>query len=588
MKRMPPRWRCEFAFGLLAVAMVGLTVRLVLLIQEQGARAAELAERQQRRVIRVPGRMGEIFARTRNGYVLVAGSKQTPSCFADPALVPEQRIIATASELGEALELPPRDVLKSIVSRREKRFVWIKRDLLPVEADAVRSIGNPAVGVMREWRRYYPNGPLAATVLGFRHIDGGPGGGLEATLDQYLQAEAGRRVTLVDAARRPIWTIPDESRPARDGFDVFLCLDARIQGFLERAVRESVARFGIEGQTWATGVVVEPYSGRVLAMCSVPSFDPGNVDPEQLDRCANRTVSMPFEPGSAAKPLFAAAAVEAELLTYDSELFCENGVWRAPRGGTIRDHGESHGDLTLTDINVFSSNIGMGKVGLLLGNERLHATAHAYGFGRPTGIGLPGEDAGIVRELAKWNTYSTPRVPFGQEISVTQIQLAMAFSALVNGGVLLKPRVVEEIREASGEVVHRGRTEAVRRVLSERVSVQTREVLRQVVARGTGKTARLSQWSSFGKTGTAQIAGPGGYVEGAYTGTFVGGAPVSRPRLLCAISVYHPDAERGYYGSKVAAPYVKQVLERALEYLDVPSDLGTASADGAQTYLAGR
>jgi cell division protein FtsI/penicillin-binding protein 2 len=160
---------------------------------------------------------------------------------------------------------------------------------------------------------------------------------------------------------------------------------------------------------------------------------------------------------------------------------------------------------------------------------------------------------------------------------VTQLQLAMAFSALVNGGVLVKPRLVEEVRNGAGEVVYHGGTEAVRRVVSERVSAETREVLRQVVERGTGKSARLSRWSSLGKTGTAQIPGPTGYADGAYTGTFVGAAPAGRPRLLCAISVYYPDADRGYYGSKVAAPYVKQVLEQAMEHLDVPSDLGLAA-----------
>ena len=214
---MPARWRCELVFALLMAAMAALAVRLVLLIRTDGARAADLAERQQRRVTPVPGRMGEVFARTRNGYVLVAGSKEVPSCFADPGILPEERLIRTASQTAEAVGLTPQEVLQSIVSRRDKRFVWVKRDLLPTEEETVRALKLPAVGIAREWRRYYPNGPLAATVLGFRHIDGEPGGGLEAALDPYLQAESGRRVTLVDAGRRPIWTIPHEGRPARDG-----------------------------------------------------------------------------------------------------------------------------------------------------------------------------------------------------------------------------------------------------------------------------------------------------------------------------------------------------------------------------------
>jgi cell division protein FtsI/penicillin-binding protein 2 len=188
-------------------------------------------------------------------------------------------------------------------------------------------------------------------------------------------------------------------------------------------------------------------------------------------------------------------------------------------------------------------------------------------------VDLPGESPGIVRLLSKWDGYSTRRVPFGQEVSVTSLQLAMAYAAIANGGLLLKPRVVDFVNDGSGRTVWRSKREVVRRVLKESTCEETLGVLRQVVERGTGRGCRLDRWTCFGKTGTAQIAGLGGYIDGAFVGTFVGGAPAGRPEVLCLISIYWPDRSLGHYGATVAAPYVKKVLTRTLSYLDVPPDI---------------
>ncbi|MFW6132426.1 MAG: peptidoglycan D,D-transpeptidase FtsI family protein [Planctomycetota bacterium] len=573
-RRAPGTWRYDLLFGLLLAALGLLTVRLALLMRHERPRAAELARRQQQRVFHLPARPGHIFARTRGAYLVLAGSERVPSCFVDPAIVPEDEMADTAVAVARALDMHPREVMEELLARRRKRFAWIKRELSPGEAQAVRDLDLRAVGILREWRRYYPNGPLAATVLGFRRRDGAPGGGLELALASHLRASAGRRVVLADNRRRPLYASASESRAARDGRSVYLCIDVYIQRFLSQALRQSVERFGLDGKTWASGVVVDPHTGEVLAMDSVPGFDPAEVGPEDLPRTVNRAVSMPFEPGSVMKPVFAAAAVDAGVVDYATCIHCEDGRFRVPQGGTIRDHGQSYADLSVEDIVVHSSNIGMAKIGLMLGNRRLHAIARRFGLGRRTGIDLPGEDAGILRDLDKWNTYSTPRIPFGQEMSVTSLQLAMAFSALINGGEMLRPRLVDHVRSPDGEIVSRTRRTVVRRVLGEQTSAATREVLRKVVERGTGRTCKLSRWSSLGKTGTAQIPGPGGYADGAYTATFAGAAPADRPRLLCVISVYWPDQDKGYYGSKVAAPYVRRVLERSLDYLHVPSDRG--------------
>ena len=561
------------------LAVVGLCVRMCLLLRQGRAEAAHLVERQQRMVVPLPARPGSIFARAHRSYVSLAVSRQVPGVYADPLLLGDEEVAGVSVRLGELLDMNPLDVQHQILLRRDRRFAWIKRQVSSDQAAAVRAERMPAVGVTHEWRREYPNGVLASSLIGFRLRYGSAGGGLELSQDKYLRAADGKNVILVDAMRRPIRPLLDHSRMPQDGHNVFLCLDAVIQGYLEQAVADSVDRFDAR---WGTGIVADPMTGEILAMCSVPTFDPNDFNHAPSDSRINRAVSMPYEPGSVAKPIFAAAAVNEGLLTYQSRIFCENGAYYARRGGRIGDHGSRYGWLSLVDVVVRSSNIGMAKVGEKLGNVRLHAVALRFGLSGKSGIGLPGESGGILRPLQKWDGYSLRRVPFGQEISTTALQLTMAFCSLANGGELLAPRLVDHVSDAEGRVVWSGRRTVVRRVLRPDVAARTLDVLRQVVERGTGKACRLSRWTSFGKTGTAQIAGRGGYVEGAYTGTFVGGAPANSPRLICLISIYWPDKSKGYYGGKVAAPYVKEVLQRSLTYLNVPSDLS------AHAYRPGR
>jgi len=568
MAQATGRWRYNVTFGLVALAAVGLCVRLAWLVRSSDG-AAGKAWRQQRMVVPLPGRPGGIFARTRGSYVPVALSRRVPSCYVDPFLLKDEEIADVSIALGEAMSLDAVRLQESIIRRRHKRFLWIRRGLSDSQAHAVRSIRNPAVALTYEWRREYPNAPLGATVVGFRLRDGLPGGGLELSLNRHLGAADGRRVMLADAFRRPIWPVAEQSRLPRDGRSVFLCLDAVIQETLQSAVSESVRQFDAK---WGTGVVVDPQTGQVLAMCSAPSFDPSAYHSVSAWRRTNRAICTPYEPGSALKPVFAAAAVDAGLVTYQTQIDCENGIYHAQRGGRISDHGSHYGHLTLEDVVVFSSNIGMAKIGEKLGNKGQFAVAQRFGFGTRTGLALPGESPGIVRPLAKWDGYSLRRVPFGQEISVTALQLAMAFSALVNGGRLMQPQLIDHIRGVDGHVLWRSQPTVVRQVLRPSVSARALAVLGQVVERGTGKRCKLEHWTSFGKTGTAQIPGRGGYVSGAYVGSFIGGAPVSRPRALCLISIYWPNRAKGYYGAKVAAPFVREVLTRTMLYLGVPPD----------------
>jgi cell division protein FtsI/penicillin-binding protein 2 len=563
-------WRYDLFFGLLALGLLGLVGRLAWILRADGGRAHRTAWRQHQLVIKLPGRPGNIFARAGHRYVLLAGSKQVPFCYADPSMVEDAKLSDLATKAASALGMSQAQVLGLLYARRDSSFVILKRDLTDSQVRAVEALHLHPIQVDYEWQRDYPNGELAATVLGYRRRDGEPGGGLEQSWNRnVLAATDGRKVLLADASRRAIWPVPAESEPPHNGRHVFLSIDTAIQGFLQDAVRESVERFGAK---WGAGIVVQPYTGQILAMCSSPTFNPNEYGQYDQELVTNKTLCVPFEPGSVLKPIFAAAVVDLGAMTYNTPIFCENGTYIAARGGRISDHGASYGTLSLTDVVVFSSNIGMAKVGEKLGNRALYATAEKFGFGHETGIELPGESGGILRPLGKWDGYSTRRVPFGQEISVTPLQLTMAFTAISNGGWLLKPSVVDSIRDARGQTVWRSSKQVVRRVLSQQAADQTAAVLKEVVLRGTGKACRMERWTSFGKTGTAQIARNGVYVDGAFVGSFVGAAPAGRPEVLCLISIYWPDDSRGHFGATVAAPYVRQVLERTLSYLNVPPD----------------
>ena len=563
-------WKHSLVFILLILCIGGLAVRHYLLVRKDGQMLGELARRQQQMTIIDPGRPGGIFIASGRSCTPIAISRQAPLCFVYPSLAPADQLDEICRKLGGILGKEAHELRGAITRRPNSRFVVLAKQISGEQAKAVKALNLQCVGVVHEWRREYPANELCATVVGFPPAPGvaNTGAGIELTYKDLLAAKDGMMLSLTDAIRRPVEPLDDRRVLPEDGSNIVLYIDAPVQEALEKALAAAVEKHQAQ---WANGIVVDPKTGAIVAMASAPSFNPADYSSATPANRTNRAITVPYEPGSVAKPIFAAAAVEAGIVTYETKIFCENGTYVMPRAGRVSDHGEAHGWLTVRDGIVFSSNICMAKIGQMTGNERLYEIATSFGLGRKSGIDLPGEDAGIVRDLHKWNTYSTPRVPFGQEVSTTSLQLVMAFSALVNGGELLQPRVVNRVLDSQQRVVWQSERTVVRRVISEGVSAQTRSVLADVVERGTGKMARMNRWTSFGKTGTAQVPGPRGYEPGAYTGSFIGGSPVGEPRVVCLISVFKPK-RAGYYGSTVAAPYVKDVLEQAMVYYNVPPD----------------
>lgn len=575
------RLRTNMAFATIMVCVVALGGWLVWVMIDRRTEALGVADTQHRRKIIIPARRGSILARTRHDNQILACSRQVPSCFADPKLLTDDEIYGVCVKLAKILRVDPMQLQLKIMRRREQRFVWLRREITRRQAEAIDRLGLRAIGIQYEWRRAYPAGAVAPTLIGWRRIDGVPGGGLEMSMDHVMGADDGKQVVVADAARRPLRALTGMSTPPRDGNAIHLTIDVVIQGYLQDALADAYEKYKDTetDETWVTGVVVRPSTGEILAMASMPNFDPNDFSRPGSSR-TNRAITLPYEPGSIAKPIFSAAAVNAGKLRWSDSIDCEQGRYRAHRGGTITDHGHHYGRLTLKMVNVRSSNIGMAKVGEMCGNEMLYKVARDFGFGQETGIRLPGESRGQLRPVERWDGYSLRRVPFGQEISCTALQMTMAFSALANGGKLMKPILVDRITDGKGTVYHQSEPTVVRQVIRPEVSRQALEVMRLVVDddHGTGKRCRMDNWTSFGKTGTAQVVGrdPADgvyrYLPRKFTASFIGGAPASDPELVCLVSVYCPDYSKGHYGGTVATPYVRRVLENSLNYLGVPHD----------------
>ena len=279
-----------------------------------------------------------------------------------------------------------------------------------------------------------------------------------------------------------------------------------------------------------------------------------------------------YEPGSVFKPFVTSAALSDGVVGWGDEVFCHNGAYRCRRGRILHD-AHPYGRLTVEAVVYKSSNIGMAKIGELLGNARLYQIVNAFGFGRPTGVELRGERTDSVRPLRAWKRDSTWSVPMGQEVVVTALQVTMAFAALANDGLLVRPRLIDAIAAPDGQILEdRSRPIPAAQVIDPNVSRRfVRDVLGRVPTDGTGRRhARLDGWTSFGKTGTAQIAP---YSSDQFTASYIAGAPLNTPRLVCLVSVRKPDKSIGHYGGQVAGPVVKGILERSLAYLDVPRDV---------------
>jgi cell division protein FtsI (penicillin-binding protein 3) len=523
----------------------------------QGVRAqplAELAATQQRQRVEVPARRGTIF--DRNGVPLAVGEQAT-TVYADPTQIVDPRAVAAAAE--RTLGVDGERLYPQLVDR-SRGFVYVKRQADADDAARLAARKLPGLGFYSEERRRYPLASLGAQVLGFAGADNIGLAGVELSLDHVLRGRPGKEVVVRDALGRVVDVVSEATE--RPGRDVFLTLDRRIQADAEEVLARTVVRWRARS---ATAIVLDPRTGEVLAMANAPSFDANRFGevPPALQR--NRAVSDTYEPGSTFKLVPVAGAISEGLVQPTTALTLPPKIRIADR--VIGEHDDRDYTETMSVGRILSesSNVGAVMLALQLGRSRLAQWIERFGFGRTTGIDFPGETRGIVLPPERWSGSTIGNVPIGQGIAVTPLQMAAAYAAVANGGVWVRPHVVDHGAGERRERLTR------KRVVAAGVATQLATMLRGVVDDGTGTLAAIPGYRVAGKTGTAaKPAAGGGYSTSNYVASFVGLVPATRPALVISVAVDEP---RGAIaGGVVAAPAFNEIARFCLRYLEVPPD----------------
>lgn len=500
------------------------------------------------------------------GRVLAASNKYQ-TIFVEPRAVKDAE--ETAAGLSPIVKMDAMKIYNIIKDSKNPGFIKIKTDA--TEKECQEAVKVDGAGVQTSWRRYWPMGRLACHVVGFTGVDNTGLEGIELEYDKQLRGDAGRNVFFADVLRRPI-SLKEQTADLSDGCGVILTIEASIQQFARGELTEVVSEFQAES---GSAIVADPRSGEILAMVTIPDFDPNNIRSSDKDNLRNRAITDQFEPGSVIKPFVVAVGIDSGAIDREEKIFCENGEYHGKGFGRITEYSNHrYGNLSIKEILVESSNIGMAKVGQRIGAERLYNGLRLLGFGRKTGMDLPGEAEGFMRPADKWTGYSVTRIPFGQEVSVTTIQILRAFCVIANGGHFVQPHLVKAIVDNNGNIVKVNRPVPPYGTIvnPETAAWLVKEPLTAVVNEGTGKRAKLKKWQVFGKTGTAQLAlkEGGGYSETDYVATFIGGAPAEAPEIVVMMSVIKPNIKlgKGYTGGAVAAPAVGRIIEQTLNYLE--------------------
>jgi cell division protein FtsI (penicillin-binding protein 3) len=553
------------------------------------------AERQQHQIVALPARRGGIF--DRNG-MLMAGTVQTQTLFIDPKFLQDEfddegktqaDFDAAIAKLAGLLDKKPEDLAKLIADKSESRFVKVATHLDDAVTKEILKLDLPGVGCQPSSVRNYPMGSIAAHILGGMGGDGHGLEGLEMKMDKLLSGRDGRERVLKDARRRPIDVASEDYLPPVHGSHLVLTIDTNIQMIAEEALAEACE---VNKAKRGEVVVMDPYTGEILALANWPTFNPQNLEdsPPQVRR--NACLVMPYEPGSTIKPFIAGPAL-AQNITHETEIFHTGGAVRLTSyGRRITDVHNGYPQLCMWDVLVKSSNIGMSLLGERMGNTKLYEALRSFKFGERTGIELPGEDPGNVRALSKWSHYSTDSIPQGYELEVTPLQLARGFCAYANGGKLINPTIIKGTLDPDGNVSSLKRTGSSRvrdgvetsarggetsapdtgvQIINPVTAAEVRRILADVPVRGTAAGRGSKVYNISGKTGTAHIVDGHSYSSTRFNSSFIGLAPYENPRLVVALIVHDPDTSIAHYGGVVSAPHACKLLERALAYLQVPA-----------------
>src|SRR5213595_807027 len=477
---------------------------------------------------------------------------------------------ATVDLVSSELRIPSGELAEKLNSGR--RYIVIKRDVPAHTATALREklrAGNlHGIYFEHDATRIYPNGSMLCHVIGFTDFDHHGIQGVEASMDEYLHGQDGYRFIEHNRAGQEIVPYRGQERASRDGYQVHLTVDLNLQNIVENEIDAAVREFNPQK---AIIILMRPQTGEILAMANRPDFDLNQRNTARPEQMKNRAIIDMMEPGSTFKVVTAAAALNEKKVRPDTTVFCENGRWNFG-GRTLHDH-RPYGELSVQDILVKSSNIGAAKLALSMGDQKFYEYIRRFGFGERTGVELPGEINGVIRAPQNWSKISITRIPMGQEVAVTPLQMTVAMATIANGGKLITPRVVKSITTAEGKTISEFSPSLVRQVISEETAKQIGRALRGVVSdRGTDAAAAVHGFIIAGKTGTAQKVDPhGGYEKGKYIVSFTGFLPADHPEFVGLVVLDDAKTSKPElnYGGLVAGPIFSRIAEKAARYLDL-------------------
>ncbi len=539
---------------LVLFAVVALRLFQIQVIESQSYRT--IAQKQYRAKIDLPASRGMLF--DRNG-TLMASNSMFVSFAADPKLAAEdvQTIAATFSRV---FKKPKSYYLNKLQS--DSRFVWLERQVDVETADLITARKLNGVVVRNEPKRIYYHGPVGGQLVGSTNIDNEGIAGVELEFDNDLRGTNGWVVFQRDGRGKAFPSVEYPRVEPQNGNNVTLSIDIGLQAIAEKELKK-----GVESSHAKSGLVVmlQPRTGEILAMAQYPFIDPnmyGKYPPEDQRL---RSVTDLFEPGSVFKIVTTSAALEYKLVRPENKFFAENGTYKVAYGTARRTITDTHkeGWITFQQALEVSSNIVMAKVSDIIGSEKLYKVARDYGFGTSTEVGFPGEVGGVLKKPKDWSGLTLNTIAYGYEVSVSPIQIAAAYGAVANGGVLMKPYLLEKVTDPNGKLLRTSQPQPIRRIVSEATVKTLTDFFEGVVLRGTAKMAAMPGLQIAGKTGTSRKMVNGHYVEGSYTASFVGFLPADNPELVCLVMMDDP---RGvfYTGGTTSAPVFRNIITQVL------------------------
>jgi cell division protein FtsI (penicillin-binding protein 3) len=535
-----------------------VSLRLADLMILNHKRLSERAKLQHIKVEDIQVRRGIIFDRRGRELAL---NLELESLYCDPKSLNLNN--ESIRRLASVIEKEPRVILAKIPA--DGRFAWVERKLEPGTAERVKNLNIRGLGFIPEAKRFYPKGELASHILGFVGVDNQPLEGVELRYDRYLKTVGGKVFYERDASGRTLSSgIDIEAK----GNNIVLTIDEGLQYVVEKEIDRAMLKWKPAA---ASVIMMDPFTGEILAIANRPSYDPNNPAKASGSEKRNRAITDCYEPGSTFKIVIGVASLE-EKITRPGTLFDVSKGSIEVGGKTIRDV-HRYGVLTFREVIQKSSNVGSITIGMRLGKERIYKYAKLLGIGEKTGIDLPGEVSGWIHHPDRWSGTSLGAIPIGQEVAVTPLQVLRAYSSVANGGFLVRPHLVSEIISPNGEVLVSFKDKDMKRIISAKTAETFKEILKTVVEEGgTGRSASVDGNEVAGKTGTAQIINPvtKRYSKEKYVSSFVGFVPADSARLAMIVVIYEPKGQ--IYGGVVAAPVFRDIANQALSYLNIPRE----------------